>query len=620
MVRIRIAAILVLIFSLSGSKYQIKTAKDWTQSEKWKKEADSLNNLGLIYKKQGNYNDAFEAYLNALDIYEKHSDSLGIAKCSNRIGSAYYRIGEFDKALSYYLNSLSINEALNNLPGKLNNLINLGNYYGKRHNYSQSIDFFKQASTLASHLNNNRKKMMVMNNLGNIYADNNVGNKYTNYDSAFYFYRYAFNHFQKVQDTISLTSSLRNLGFAHELQSNLDSAIIYYDKCYELNSKLNFQNELAGLSLNIGNVYFKQGKSLEALEKLKTGLIYAQQLSLKNDVQNISKLIADIYLNENDWQNATYYLLTYDEYKDSVYNEVKSQQIIESKTKYETEKKENQIKLQEATIKQKDSERKGYLISLIVALALTIVIVIIYQQRQNTLAQLRISDKSLYDQKVDEILKSQELKSLSVLMEGQESERKRIARELHDRLGSMLSTIKIYFDGFVVGNNKDEAKIQKTLKLLDNAVEEIREISNNLASGVLTKFGLKAALNDLVNTLEASNKIKIETHFQNIDERLSGQLEIALYRIIQEMIGNTLKHAHASKVTLQIIRHQNNSLGLMFEDNGKGFDLNSTKTGMGLKNIEARISPFNGSLYIDSRLEKGTTLTIDIPKVVENYG
>ena len=201
------------------------------------------------------------------------------------------------------------------------------------------------------------------------------------------------------------------------------------------------------------------------------------------------------------------------------------------------------------------------------------------------------------------------------MLEVQESERKRIASDLHDRLGSMLSTVKLYFGSVEeqIEKMKEQNKehYNKANLLLDEACEEVRKISHDLISGELLKFGLLPALTQLCKTIEGANKLKINLLFFGMDNRLDNSVEIPVYRIIQELINNILKHSKATDVTIQLNKTENN-LNVVVEDNGIGFDIASVKNGMGLKNIETRVNKFNGKLYVDSGKDKGTTTIIDI--------
>ncbi len=154
----------------------------------------------------------------------------------------------------------------------------------------------------------------------------------------------------------------------------------------------------------------------------------------------------------------------------------------------------------------------------------------------------------------------------------------------------------------------------KATTILDEACDEVRKISHDLASGELVKFGLVAALNQLAKTIEDSGQINIKTLAFGMDNRLESATEIALYRIVQELLSNILKHSRATQVTIQLNKAGNN-LNIVVEDNGTGFDPSAVlaNSGLGLKNVETRVHKLNGNIHIDSGKGRGTTTIIDIP-------
>ncbi len=310
--------------------------------------------------------------------------------------------------------------------------------------------------------------------------------------------------------------------------------------------------------------------------------------------------------------------LKYTFYKDSVYSIEVAQKINNHENQREIDLRESKIKLLAQDIKlktihaQKQELTRNALIGSILSLLIITAFIIMYFVRKQR------SEKLLADEKVNTLLKDQELKSVSDMLEVQEQERKRIAADLHDRLGSMLSTVKLYFNS--VEEQIDHLKTQnreqyhKATTLLDEACDEVRKISHNLVSGELIKFGLVSALHQLKVTLNDTGKITMHVLAFGMESRLETATEISLYRVIQELMNNILKHAKATEVTIQLNKVDTN-LNIVVEDNGIGFDVAEAlkKGGMGLRSIETRVKQLNGTISIDSGKGRGTTSIIDIP-------
>ncbi|PHN02911.1 nSTAND1 domain-containing NTPase [Flavilitoribacter nigricans] len=242
----------------------------------------------------------------------------------------------------------------------------------------------------------------------------------------------------------------------------------------------------------------------------------------------------------------------------------------------------------------------------------------------------KLSDKEIHIINVSSERRNKERKALEILQERdeeftlalfqiQEEERKRIGRDLHDRVGSMLATIKLLLSsldnktGFP--NLENRKRFQESMSLLNEANEEVRRLSHNLSSdSALSTVGLVAQLQDMVRVIQESGQLMIELSTFNFDERLDVSTEVKIYRIIQELVSNALKHAKATKLLIQLSRI-GGTVEILVEDDGFGFDINSLsyKEGIGLRNIKGRISELSGDIQIESSVGRGTKINIQIP-------
>ncbi|MBK8506840.1 MAG: hypothetical protein IPL46_34500 [Saprospiraceae bacterium] len=201
------------------------------------------------------------------------------------------------------------------------------------------------------------------------------------------------------------------------------------------------------------------------------------------------------------------------------------------------------------------------------------------------------------------------------MINGQESERTRIARDLHDGLGGIFSTVKMLFstleqDTPIITKN---TLYQKTLDLINEAADELRKVAHNMMPDVLMKLGLVEALKEFCNNVSSGRLLKITFQSFGMEKRLNSSTEIMLYRIVQELVNNIIKHAQATEAIIQINR-EHNRLSLIIEDNGRGFDLTTTHktSGLGMEAIKNRVAYLNGKFTVDSRKEIGTTVMVDL--------
>ena len=231
------------------------------------------------------------------------------------------------------------------------------------------------------------------------------------------------------------------------------------------------------------------------------------------------------------------------------------------------------------------------------------------------LYQRKLIKKNLENQKIQDLLQEQEIKTAYALLEGQDKERKRIALELHDNLGSILTSLNMFADALLSKEKPDQIKtiankISETSQL---ANQEVRKISHRLDSGLLKHFGLETAIKQLMEAIESSKDIEIELELQ-IEDQLDNDVGLEIYRMIQEMSNNALKHANCTRIRLDI-SHINQEMNIIFHDNGIGFDTSKVERGMGLNNIGKRVSKLKGGLSIESSPEKGSTFIIELPEV-----
>lgn len=228
------------------------------------------------------------------------------------------------------------------------------------------------------------------------------------------------------------------------------------------------------------------------------------------------------------------------------------------------------------------------------------------------LFQRKLAAKARAYAEIEQLMHKQELQSAYFLIEGQEQERKRIAEELHDNIGGLLATLKIYSDltlkpAEATETQRLNGKINDISESLSN---EVRKLSHELDLRTLSGFGLKIAVQQLCEAITASGKLEAIPVLE-INDTVPDDISLHLYRIIQELLTNTLKHAMATsaRVEISVI---GNEITVIYEDNGKGYDVNNNnKAGMGLKNILSRANRMNAKLTIDSSAN-GTTVILEI--------
>jgi signal transduction histidine kinase/predicted ATPase len=227
-----------------------------------------------------------------------------------------------------------------------------------------------------------------------------------------------------------------------------------------------------------------------------------------------------------------------------------------------------------------------------------------------------IRKEMMEKERLSSLIEAQKDAHMKALMQAQDSERKRIASDLHDSLGSLLSSVRLRFNGlqheFFQKVPEKEQRFSDSLKLLDEAIEELRQISHNMVPVSLSRFGLPSALQSFVAQVTTSGQLDVDLQILGLEGRLAEEMEVRIYRICQELVQNVIKHARATTVRIQIILHKD-SLNLMVEDNGVGLNKESMTRGFGFGTIQSNVDLFKGTLEIESQPGKGCLVLIDLP-------
>ncbi|MGB3618954.1 MAG: ATP-binding protein [Catalinimonas sp.] len=219
--------------------------------------------------------------------------------------------------------------------------------------------------------------------------------------------------------------------------------------------------------------------------------------------------------------------------------------------------------------------------------------------------------------RIEELLSEQELKSAYALMEGREHERKRIAGELHDNLGNLFITLRLYVDQVAAKVKAPEMLnlVSQMMSVAELTSQEIRRLSHDLNTNLLEQFGLRKSLEQLTEAINHAEKVKVKTRIE-LSDPPEGELSINLYRIIQEMLSNTLKHARANQVTIELTQMPSGDLSLVYKDDGRGFDpARLSGNGIGLENLRERVAQFKGELTVRAGPGQGAIFIVDIPGV-----
>lgn len=402
----------------------------------------------------------------------------------------------------------------------------------------------------------------------------------------------------------------QNIALDFRVKKKLDSAVVYLEKI--IKSKPSKYRR----SIKF-NTYLELGRIATLKNQIPRAKQYFKQAEYNfdsNDVER-SRILFERYMAFNFFEiqkeyDSAYYYLKKSRLSEARFNyKENNQKISELNTRLRTKEKEKQILIEQ----QRAATNRNWLIAACLALLLGSGIAVLLQKNTSKKRQLAEKETLLKQQRVDNLLKEQEMVSIDAMIQGQEKERQKVANELHDDLGSLMATVKLHFDN-VKADHKDPALLNAQ-KLLDEAYQKIRGMAHAKNSGVMAKEGLLNAVRKMANTITETNALAVTVEDYGLADRMENSLELTIFRIVQELVANVIKHAGATTVNIQFTQHED-KLNIIVEDNGKGFDMTVVKprqNGMGLESIEKRIEHLEGSFTVDSVLGKGTSILIDIP-------
>lgn len=555
----------------------------------------SYNNIGNLYIEKTAYKTTLLYYDSALHIRKLLKDSMAIAQSLNNYGFVYKDLGDYTNALLKLFEAARYLEKGNDVASLAYCYNFIGSIYLLRKNYAYSTLFYSKALPLLRSINDRSGEAIALHVIGANHYE--LGQK----EKGKAMMLSALDIYKEMGDVRQLANSYSDLSEIYVNENKFDSA-------EKLSQKAIAYHLQAGVTRNLGTSYIKLALAQEKLGKLNEAIASgnkAYEITKSsgeiNSLKKVTQALSRLYSLSGNYAKAYQFQLQYDQLKDSLMNEITEKAIAQMQVKYETEKKDAEIEKQALQIRKKQAQLMLVVFS---GIAMIIIAILLYVRH-------RLKQKALLSAM---LLEEQHARNKAII-EAEEKERIRIARELHDGIGQQLSAAKMNLSAFeqkVSENEKDQ--FNTVVQLVDDAVKEVRSVSHNMMPNALIKQGLTSAVRDFINKMKPASGLKISLEMHGMEERLEPTQETVLYRILQECVNNIIKHAQASAVSIQLVRHDHN-LSVMVEDNGKGFDSKKVNQfdGIGLKNIISRVEFLNGSVDFDSTPGKGTTVNISIP-------
>lgn len=561
----------------------------------------SLQYSGIVHSDLANYDSAIYYYQQALPYSKAANYQRGTGGLYINLGNAYQYKGAFNKVIENYIKGIKIFETIKDSSRLGMSYENLAAFYNSIKNKEKELEYLNKALKIIPKDDKER--------LAYAFGDLGLANmKFNQFEKAYQNFTKAYNITKTINDTRLNYFAQRNFGTYYFETKDYNKAIFYYQKALPFINDINDNYYKNDLILELGTSYALNKDYKTAITYLNEALETAET-DQKIEIQTKAHLqLAQIYEALNYTNLAYFHLKQNTQLKDSLLNENHLKQINLLEKQYQSEKKdkeiaEKKIALEHNQLELTNSKNKFILVSIsgIILLLILIGLWLFYTQRQKV--------KNIEISKLEQ---QRDIEKLQALIEGEEKERIRLAQDLHDGINGDLSSIKFQLSSI----NSESLSIEnrtlfdKTIDMIDYSCDQVRNISHNLSPTTINDFGLITSLKNYCTKLEGFHPIKINfQHFGN-DILLSKNIETVIYRIVQELVNNIIKHAEATEALVQINSHEDN-LFITVEDNGKGFENNPKTSGIGLKNITSRIAFLNATLE-EEHNTIGTTFTINI--------
>ncbi|MBK8484121.1 MAG: ATP-binding protein [Saprospiraceae bacterium] len=466
-------------------------------------------------------------------------------------------------------------------------------------------------------------------------------------------------YFKQEERDLDVVRSQHALAYAYKKLGNTDMAFYYLGQCEnnkadnfnefcknehilvdaslflsriaspsKINNVFKYAKSISNMDLQIkalevlGDYYFHFSNYKQAEKVFKKALEISEPLNYFDYCKQFSFRLYECNHNVGDYKQSSEYLLKFVHYNDTL-NQIKNSEWLlkligkYDQKEFQTEKidLEKNKRLFELKSRRSNFTLYSLLFSIGAILLAGYFVILFYQQKLETNNIIHDQSAQINSQKIKELENNIQLQSMQSMIDGQESERERIAQDLHDSLGGLLSTIKLRFDKLVHEQKITEREdFNKLYYLIDIACDEVRSISNDLKPGSLEKLGLIEAIRDLLNRYKLDHGPNIIFQYFGFEKpgTIESNTALNIYRVIQELVNNSIKHANCKEIFVQI-RKSAYEMTISVEDDGNGFDPETVKKGMGLENIRSRINYLKGEFNIESSDNQGTLFLVQIP-------
>lgn len=565
-----------------------------------------------VLNKQGKLNESLELNLRGYEIGKLLDHTrLTIASLSN-IAATYQYLADYESTLKYQLEALPVLEKMGDQNFLSSALNNISGTYQLLRQYERAEIYAQRALEVSQKSQNHADRISALISLGVI------ANHLTSFEEALDYLHQALAVTETHQMPYEQGIILLNIGENYTQMGTPSLAIPYLTKGISLAENYGDAETQARLLLAMGNALIALEKFPEAAVFLDRAIVVAESNGFRDALKKIYLAASDAELALGHFDQYVTYRERYSVLTDSLINATVLQNTAEFETKYQAEKKQQEIERleKEGEIQRLQlRQRQGIITALGIVLGLLAAVAFLYFQNLHNKQQLVKQQIELQENQILQLEQDKQLTAVDAMLRGQEVERTRLARDLHDGLGGMLSGVRQTLDamkGNQIITEESARGFNRALEMLDSSIGELRRVARNMMPEALLKFGLNDAIRDMCDAINDTGKMRVQYQSFGLNTRLPESQEVILFRVTQELLNNIMKHSGASQVLIQLVQ-DGKRIHLTVEDNGKGFDTEilHKAPGIGWLNIKSRVDYLAGTLQLRSQPGQGTTVEIE---------
>jgi len=574
--------------------------------------ATAYRKIGYIHGQEGNYQEAINHFRLAIEYYTSGGGQIkDLLVCYNNLGANFRQFGQVDSSMHYYLLAIKKieawplhqeeEEAKNDILSTLALLNgNVSAMYGNLYNIPKALEYGHKAVEISRQIKDTVRMVLSTVSVSHAHYVNR------DFDQALYWARQATTLADKIEAPVAQAKAYHLLSVNYTALNKQDSGIYAAQKAMQLAKETDRQLYITAL-LDLTDAYHDKKEFKVEAQLLQTALKEFNEVDNIAFGANMYEKLATAKYALGQYKEAYDLYVTSSSYKDSMFSRQNRENVAALEVQYQTAQKEKELFNQQLQLSQKNlqlQQSKQYIMySLGIALITLLALAFIYINYKNK--------RKLHQRQLQSIQQEKEIQLLQALMHGEEKERSRIAKELHDGVAGTLAAVKMHLSSMALQDPKlfEAKEYRQGVKLLDEASVEVRKTSHNLMPEVLIKYGLDEALRRYCTNL-SNSLLFIQYDSWGDIGRYKNSFELSVYRIVQELLNNIIKHSKANNAIVQM-SVQDKILSLTIEDNGIGFSENVAKEGMGMQSLQSRVKAMNGKIEMESGEGSGVSAYLE---------